>query len=120
MKFTMKESKKFEELLVSQGYQRYVQHYKHEDFLYWKSFEREVDEEGNKSKGYSVGFAFYDWSKYTQFQEKENVSVSLEFMMGHDLGVSRMDICVTDDEWDKDKFEAFCKDFYEHFKAKQL
>jgi hypothetical protein len=118
MRFTKKQGEKFEKKLLSLGYKKYIQHYKHEDYLYWKSFEREIDEDGDKSKGYSVGFAFYDWSKYPQHQNNKTISVSLEFLLGHNLGVSRMDICVSDDDWNLEKFEGFCKDFYEYFKAK--
>lgn len=112
MKFTQEGAKEFEKELLAKGYKKYIQHYKSEDFMYWKNFERKYDEDGDKTEGYSVGFAFYDFSKYPQFKEPENVSVSLEFMLGTNLGVDRLDVTVTEDNLTVEKFEKFSAELY--------
>ena len=45
-----------ENKLKELDYKKYIQHYKSEDFMYWKNF----------SDRYLVGLAFYDFRKYNQ------------------------------------------------------
>lgn len=115
MRFTKEEAENFEKILIKRGYRKFIQHYKHEDYLYWKSFERKVDEEGEKTEGYSVGFAFYDWSKYPQHTDRKCISVALEFVLGQELGVDRLDISVSDDKMTMEEFEDFSKKFYDFY-----
>ena len=115
MRFTKEQSEAFEEMLKERGYTKYVQHFKKEDYLYWKSFERKERGKG----GYSVGFAFYDFSKYPQCPQDEPISVSFEFMLGNNPDIDRMDLTITDDRMDVEKFEDFCKNFYEFYKNNQ-
>jgi len=116
MKFTKEESEEFELLLKERGYTKYIQRYKNEDYLYWKGFERIERGKG----GYSVGFAFYDYSKYPQFEEKEKVSISLEFMLGVNPDIDRLDLTVSDDRFSVERFEDFCKKFYEFYNLNKL
>lgn len=104
----------FEDYLIARGYTKYVQHYKSEDYLYWKGFDRVYTDDGHKHGGYSVGFAFYDFSKYPQFTEEECVSISNEFMLGTDMGFDRLDICITHD-LTVEEFEEFCESFFDFF-----
>jgi hypothetical protein len=115
---TKEEAEKFELELLNRDYKKYVQHYKNEDFMYWKGYGRQYDENNNKYGGYSVGFAFYDYSKYPQFREKECISVSREFLLGTDMGFDRLDITITDNKMSIEEFEEFSAQFYEFFKTK--
>jgi hypothetical protein len=111
MKFTKEQSQEFEIFLQERGYTKYIQSYKSEDYLYWKSFERIERGKG----GYSVGFAFYDFSKYPQFEGKEKISISLEFMIGVNPYIDRLDLTISDDRLSVEQFEDFCKKFYEFY-----
>lgn len=115
MKFTKEQGEEFEKKLLEKGYRKFIQHYHNEDYMYWKSFDRNED----KRTGYSVGFAFYDWSKYPQFTEPENVSVSLNMLIGNNKKVGRLDISITDDTVTDEQFESFCKEFYQFFNKQQ-
>lgn len=112
MKFIKEQSEEFEQFLKERGYNKYVQHFKSEDYLYWKSFERIERGKG----GYSVGFAFYDFSKYPQFDGTHPISISMEFMLGTENGIDRMDLTVSDDCVTVEEFEEFCKKFYDFYK----
>jgi hypothetical protein len=115
MHITKEEAIKFEEELKADGYTKYIQHYKNEDYLYWKSFAKTVDEDGHKSGGYSVGFAFWDWSKYPQFTEEKCIGIQNEFMLGTHENISRLDVSISDDKITREEFEEFCKEFYEFY-----
>jgi hypothetical protein len=106
MKYTKEKSQEFESYLKEKGYFKYVQNYKNEDYLYWKSFDK---------GGYSVGFAFYDFSKYPQFKEKYPISISLEFMLGVNPDIDRLDISISDDRISVEEFEKFCSKFYDFY-----
>ena len=116
MRFTKKQFEQFEIELVNLGYRKYKQDVKNEDFAYWKSFERDE----NRQNGYSVGLFFYDLSKYHQFTQKENISCSLEFMLGNNEKVDRLDITISDDKITLKQFEAFCKKFFEFYKINNI
>ena len=75
------------------------------------------DKDGDRIIGYTCGFSFYDFSIYEKFKEKECVGVSLEFLLGNNLGVDRLDITVSDDKLTVEQFEEFCKNFYDFFKT---
>jgi hypothetical protein len=107
MKYTKEKSKEFESYLKEKGYFKYVQNYKNEDYLYWKSFDK---------RDYSVGFAFYDFSKYPQFKEKYPISISLEFMLGVNADIDRLEISISDDRISVEEFEKFCSKFYDFYK----
>lgn len=113
MKFNKEKSEEFEQLLKDRGYTKYVQNYKSEDYLYWRSFERIERGKG----GYSVGFAFFDFSKYPQFKDTNPISISYEFMLGVNPEIDRLDLTVSDDRITVEGFEEFCKKFYEFYKA---
>ena len=116
MKFTKQESEVFEIVLKEMGYVKYVQNFKNEDYLYWKSFDRIERGKG----GYSVGFAFYDFSKYPQFTEEKCISISHEFMLGTNHKVDRLDLTVSDNNVTVEGFEDFCRKFYEFYKLNNL
>jgi len=116
MKFTPKQFEKFETEILKLGYRKYKQTFKESDFQFWKSFERGE----NNQNGYSIGLAFYDWGKYPQFTQKENISCSLEFMLGNNEIVDRLDLSVSDDKITIGQFEDFCKNFYAFYKSNTL
>ena len=109
-------SEKFEEFLKERGYKKYVQNYKNEDYLYWKSFKRTEE----KKDGYSVGFSFYDFSKYPQYKEENPIHVSYEFRLGKNELVDRIDLTVKDDRITVEGFEDFCEKFYQFYKSNNL
>ncbi len=116
MRLAKENLEQFESLLKERGYIKYIQHYNNEDYLYWKSFERTKLGEG----GYSVGFAFYDFSKYPQCKDKNPIGVDLKFMLGGGQGIGRLDLSISDDKISVDVFEYFCKKFYEFYKENKL
>lgn len=116
MKFNKETVGAFEQSLLERGYRKYVQHFKNEDYLYWKGFEKDE----NRDKGYSVGFAFYDYSKYPQFPDSECISVSLEFMLGNHNGVDRLDTTITDDRITVEEFEDFCAGIYKFYLTTEI
>lgn len=115
MKFTQETVKEFEKILVSLGYVKYIQGYNNGDYCYWRQFEKQYDSDGDKYGGYLVGFNFYDFSKYPQFTEQENISVAPGFLLGTNLGVDRLDITITDEIITIKQFENFCKKFYDFY-----
>ena len=113
MKFNKEKAEEFESFLKERGYDKYVQHFKSEDYLYWKSFERIERGKG----GYSVGFAFYDFAKYPQFKEENTMSISFEFMLGVNPNIDRMDLTISDNKITVEEFEEFCRKFYEFYQT---
>lgn len=111
MRLTKEEGEHLETKLLGLGYRRYSQSYRSEDYMYWKGFDKDEERE----KGYSIGFAFYDWSKYPQYTDIKNISVSLHFLLGNDQGLSRLDIDITDDDMTVEEMEEFGKKFYEFY-----
>ena len=111
MRLNREKSEALEVFLKERGYTRYVQHFKSEDFLYWKSFERIERGQG----GYSAGIAFYDFSKFPQFTDEDSISISFEFMLGNNQEIDRMDLTISDDRITVEEFEDFCKKFYDFY-----
>ena len=112
MRFNTEQCVAFEKILKERGYTKYVQHFKNEDYLYWKSFERIERGKG----GYSVGFAFYDFSKYPQCPYETTIAISFEYMLGVNPNIDRMDLTISDDRMTIEKFESLCKNFYDFSK----
>ena len=97
--------KSIEKALVELGYRRYVQHYKSEDFMYWKTFY------DGEEKAYLVGLAFYDFRRYIDRDKNANrISVQFECML-IDID-SRIDLTVSKDI-PLAEFESMAKSFYE-------
>jgi hypothetical protein len=116
MRLNKNGAQELEKFLLERGYRRYKQNFRREDYMYWKGFER--DDNGNSS--YSIGFAFYDWSKYPQFTEENIMSVGLHFLLGNDQGVDRLDIDITDDDMTVEGLEIFGEEFYRFFKTTKI
>lgn len=94
-----------EKALVELGYRRYVQHYKSEDFMYWKTFY------DGENKAYQVGLAFYDFRQYAdRSPHADRISVQFECML-IDID-SRIDLTVSKDI-SLSEFESMAKSFYE-------
>jgi pyridoxine/pyridoxamine 5'-phosphate oxidase len=115
MKMTIDEGLSFEDNLVSKGYRRVNENYKKSDYVYWKSFNQQVDADGDKISGYSVGIAFYDFSKYPQHRDEKKIAISLECLITDHAGLDRIDMTVTDSNTTIEEFEEICKSFYEFF-----
>jgi len=56
MKYTQESIKEFEDNLSLLGYKKYKENYQSGDYIYWKSFDRQINEDGEKLGGYMVGF----------------------------------------------------------------
>lgn len=97
--------KTVEKSLVELGYKRYVQHYKSEDFMYWKTFY------DGENKAYQVGLAFYDFRQYAnRSHHADRISVQFECML---INIeSRIDLTVSKDI-SLSEFESMAKSFYE-------
>ena len=83
------------------GYGKFIQHHKHEDFSYWKTFRV------NRKKVYQVGLLFYDYRKYGDLAY--NVSISFECMFINVDG--RIDLSVSK-KITLFEFETMAKAFY--------
>lgn len=97
--------KTVEKALVELGYKRYVQHYKSEDFMYWKTFY------DGENKAYQVGLAFYDFRQYANLSHHvDRIIVQFECMI---INIeSRIDLTVSKDI-SLSEFESMAKSFYE-------
>jgi len=87
-----------ETYLKDNGYRKYNQGWKRENFAYWKSFE-----------GYQVGVFFYDFRKY---DEEEGISIQYECML---ISKVRIDLSVFKDI-QLEEFEKMSEDFYQTMK----
>lgn len=116
MQFNHASAYDFEQKLLQSGYRKYIQNYRKEDYMYWKGFDKQTDQDGDSFGGYSVGFAIYDFSKFEHYNQPDPIHISFHFLLGNNSMVNRLDIEVTDDKITIEKFEKFCSDFYEFWK----
>lgn len=92
------------EALKEEGYRKYTQDYKGEDFCYWKSFN--IDGE----KAYRIGILFYDFRKYKDRDpEADRIGIQYECMLLELDG--RVDMSVSADMSLK-AFEIMALNFY--------
>ncbi len=95
---------KTEELLKSNGYKKYNQILKSEDFAYWKIFHV------NNKKAYQAGVLFYDLRKYEgNFNVLNYIGVQFECMLIN--ADSRIDMSANKEITVK-QFEKMSRDFY--------
>lgn len=94
---------KYEKKYLDMGYHKYIQHYKSEDFAYWKTF-REGD-----MKLYQTGILIYDFTKYGE----NRIGTQYECMI---LGDNRIDLTVCDHTIEIEGFEIMARTFYEAMK----
>lgn len=121
-RYTLEEAELIQKTLVEKGYVRYENEsgrWKNCNFIYWKSFDKQKDEFGEKIIGYQVGFAFYDYSDYPGFIDRlksgdpKCVSIAYEMLLGDDkLKLSRVDLTITDSQITLEEFEDFCSELY--------
>lgn len=122
-KYNQNEAKEIEQILEQKGYTKYTLNWKKANYIYWKSFEKEYNQYGDKIIGYQVGFAFYDFSdipgffnfKDTSSEEDDLkcISIAYEMLLGEDtLNLSRVDLTITDSEMTLEEFEQFCSELY--------
>ncbi len=120
MKLTATDSILFEKQLIELGYKKSYQNFKNGDFTFWKSFEIQLDQYGERFGGYQIGFTFYDFSKFSQHIGDCPIHINYNFVLGGSLGIDRLDVTVTDDSMSIDKFEKFCTDFYQFWGKSKL
>lgn len=97
----------YEANLRKLGYKKYIQHYKHEDFCYWKTFKN------GENKIYQIGVLFYDFRKYSNIDPRQNrISVMYECML---LCNDRIDMTVSKNI-DLPLFELMAESFYKSMK----
>jgi hypothetical protein len=89
-----------ETLLKELGYRKYIQHYKNEDFIYWKTFE-----------GYQVGVSFYDFRKYVSHTHPDSNRIGIQYECMFIDCDCRIDLSVSKDMQLID-FECMAKEFY--------
>jgi hypothetical protein len=123
MKYTQKQAKEIEQILEQKGYTKYTLNWKKANHIYWKSFDKQYDENGDKTIGYQVGFAFYDYSDIPGFynfaentsknEDLKCISIAYEMLLGEDkLKLSRVDLTITDSTMTIEEFEQFCNELY--------
>ena len=113
MRYTQLEFEELTEKLIEKGYTHYKQQkWKSSDSIFWKSFHKTYDEDGDKIIPYQIGFAVYDFSKFQQVHE--GISISYEFLLGADLyKIDRLDLSITDSKMTIEEFEEFCETLYQ-------
>ncbi len=91
----------YEAILSKNGYHKYFQKHKNEDFCYWKIVKE------NDKPIYQIGVLFYDFRKY---DKDERIGTMYECMILGDDG--RIDMVVSK-EIDFTEFELMAKKFYD-------
>lgn len=100
-------SLKIERELIKIGYTKYFQHYKREDFSFWKSIKE------NDKKIFQIGILFYDFRKHIPHDPMANrIGVQFECLL---VGDNRIDLSVSKDI-SINEFETICYSFYESMK----
>lgn len=113
MRYSQSEFEKLTEKLIEKGYRHYKQQkWKSSDSIFWKSFHKTYDEDGEKIIPYQVGFAVYDFSKFQQVHE--GISIAYEMLIGADsYKIDRLDLTITDSKMTIEEFEEFCENLYQ-------
>ena len=113
MRYSQSEFEELTKKLIEKGYTHYKQQkWKSSDSIFWKSFHKTYDEDGDKIIPYQVGFAVYDFSKYQHVNE--GISISYEFLIGADLyKIDRLDLSISDSKMTIEEFEEFCEKLYQ-------
>lgn len=114
MRFSHEEFEIFSQKLIEKGYTHYkTQSWKSADSIFWKSFHKTYDEDGEKIIPYQVGFAVYDFTKY-QSWDNMKISIAYEFLLGNDIfNIDRLDLTITDSKMTIEEFEEFCENLYQ-------
>lgn len=98
---------KIERELIKIGYTKYFQHYKREDFSFWKSIKED------DKKIFQIGILFYDFRKHILHDPMANrIGVQFECLL---IGDNRIDLSVSKDITISE-FETMCYSFYESMK----
>jgi hypothetical protein len=112
MNFTPTEALVFERDLIKKGYKKTYRSFENSDYVFWKGFEKEYDEFDDEIVGYQIGLTFYDFTRYHHNSDLRPISMGYHFILGNNSKVNRMNITISDDKMTVEKFEDFCKDFY--------
>lgn len=91
--------------LVSQGYHKYKQDFKGEEFAYWKKFH-----------GYSICVLFYDWRKYENRIGNDAERISIQYGCLTDNSDARYELIVAKEGLILGEFEVIARAFYESMK----
>lgn len=113
---TQEQYEHFKRSVVGKGYNLYntSKCIQSEDFYYLKSFAYTEDEYGDKIPGYKILFLVYDFRKYDNVPESDVWAVTpLILTDSHDW--SRIDLQITEQNFDVDKVEQYAHDFYYDF-----
>lgn len=85
-----------------------------EDFYYSKGFANTEDEYGERIPGYQILFLVWDFRKYEQVPEHDERGITpLIITESHEW--SRIDLEITQQNFDVDKVEQYAHDFYYDF-----
>ena len=86
-----------------------------ENFYYYKGFSYTEDEgSGERTPGYQVIFLVWDFRKYEQVPDCDEWGITpMVLTESHEW--SRIDLQITEQNFDVDKVEQFAHDFYFHF-----
>ena len=118
--------KEFEELvqrLHDDGWKKSGMTYRHEDFHYYKAYERYEDDFGNGHYRYQILVLFYDWRKYGEraYNSANGETSVTVIVMPIDLEDGRADLEMSSFDGIT-KVERIAKEYYEwvrkNFKCK--
>ena len=106
---TIEDFKKLETALKDAGYKRYNSPITTNDFYYCKGFEYYVDDCGETHPAYQVLFLVWDFTKYNQVPEHDNIGVEVRIMPNFD---NRNDLVLSRENYDIKEIERIAEDFY--------
>ena len=112
---TIKEYIDFAELLKADGYRKYNGAIVNEDYYWCRGFEYQVDEYGDRSPAYQVLFSVWDYRDKPQLRmtDFDKVGVCARVIMS---GNGRIDLELTQNEFDIKDIETKAQSFYEWVK----
>ena len=112
---TVEQYDQFREVIRKKGYKQYNHPgtIHNESWYFYKGFAYTEDEEsGERTPGYQVFFLVWDWRTYDYIPDDWGVT-PLIITDSHDW--SRIDLQITDQNIDVEKFEQYAHDFYFNF-----
>lgn len=112
---TIKEYIDFAELLKDNGYRKYNGAVINEDYYWCRGFEYQVDEDGNRRPSYQVIYSVWDYrdKPHLRMPDFDKVGICARVIMS---GNGRIDLELTQNEFDIKDIETKAQSFYEWVK----
>lgn len=113
---TQQQYDNFKQTVEANGYKlcNHAKTISNENFYYYKGFAYTEDENGKRSSGYQVLFLVWDFRMYEHVPENYEWGVTpMVLTDSHDW--SRIDLMITEQNFDVEKVEHYAHDFYFNF-----